>query len=88
MANAASDSAEDGSSDDSIASLPIGRETKREIVWMKERGKSIPRGKVMTQLNRDGRAKEVSFRRSMNAKEMSDIIRKTFKGLRHADFNM
>ena len=56
----------DSSSSSSSDSLPSGREIRRELVWLKEKVKSTPRGHNWDLLNRDGRVQEVCFTTGMS----------------------
>lgn len=72
----------DSSSSSSSDSLPSGREIRRELVWLKEKVKSTPRGHNWDLLNRDGRVQEVCFTTGMSKKQTREAIVTTFPGLR------
>lgn len=71
----------DSSSSSSSESSPSGREIRRELVWLKEKVKSTPRGHFWDLMNREGRVQEVCFTTGMTKKQTREAIVTTFPRL-------
>ena len=59
-----------------------GKFTSREFVWLVEKTKPIPRGRVWDSLNRDGRVKELSFQPNWSSGRMMELIGNNFPALK------
>ena len=72
----------DSSSNDELEPQAGGKITSREFVWLVEKTKPIPRGRVWENLNRDGRVKELSFLPNWSSGRMKELIGNNFPALK------